>query len=72
MYEQRLRKRRSETDESIARRLATAREELNRIQEYQHVIVNDDLEVAVAEFQRLITDYAGELRRKAEGGIPSG
>jgi guanylate kinase len=72
LYEQRLRQRRSETDESIARRLATAREELARIQEYQHVIVNDDLEVAIAEFQHLLTGYVSELGNKAEAGKPSG
>jgi guanylate kinase len=48
-YEKRLRKRQSETDESIARRLETARRELERIGEYDHVIVNDDLETASRE-----------------------
>jgi guanylate kinase len=56
MYEERLRRRASETEESIARRMETARRELGLIGEYQHVIVNDDdrLESATAEFRGLI------------------
>jgi guanylate kinase len=52
-YEQRLKKR-GETPESIARRLATARRELERIDEFDHVIVNEDLDVAVAQVGKLI------------------
>jgi guanylate kinase len=48
-YEQRLRKRGTETEEQIARRLATAKRELERIHEFDHVVVNDDLESAVAQ-----------------------
>ncbi|HEY7424360.1 MAG TPA: guanylate kinase [Gemmataceae bacterium] len=48
-YEQRLRKRGTETKEQIARRLATAKCELERIHEFDHVVVNDDLETAVAQ-----------------------
>jgi guanylate kinase len=47
-YEQRLRKRGTESDEQIALRLATARRELERANEFDEVIVNDDLETAVA------------------------
>jgi guanylate kinase len=56
MYEQRLRKRGTETEASIARRLETARSELARKDEYQHVIVNDDLETAANEFLELIEE----------------
>jgi guanylate kinase len=52
-YERRLRKR-GEGADSIARRLATARRELERIGEFDHVIVNDDLEIAVAEVRKWI------------------
>ncbi len=52
-YERRLRKR-GEGAESIARRLATARRELERIKEFDHVIVNDDLDHAVAEVRKWI------------------
>lgn len=53
VYEQRLRNR-GEGPESIARRLATARRELERIQEFDRVIINDDLELAVAQVRGLI------------------
>jgi guanylate kinase len=66
MYEERLRIRASETAESIARRLETARRELARTCEYQHVIHNDDLERAVAEFRELLGRHL-EQRMKDEG-----
>lgn len=53
VYEQRLRKR-GESPQSIARRLATARRELERTQEFDHVILNEDLELAVAQVRTLI------------------
>jgi guanylate kinase len=52
-YEERLRKR-GETVESIARRLASAERELQRMNEFDHVVVNDDLESAVARVRDLI------------------
>jgi guanylate kinase len=55
-YEQRLRKRGSETQEKIARRLATARRELERVREFDWVVVNDDLESAVVRVRDLISE----------------
>jgi guanylate kinase len=52
-YEQRLKKR-GENPESIDRRLATARRELERIHEFDHVVINDDLQLAVAQVRKLI------------------
>ncbi len=52
-YEQRLRKR-GENPESIARRLATARRELERIHEFDHVVINEDLDLAVAQVRKFI------------------
>jgi guanylate kinase len=54
LFEARLRGRGTETEEVIQRRLATARVELERSGEYQHQVVNDDLETAVAEVRALI------------------
>jgi guanylate kinase len=54
MYEERIRSRHSETDATIARRLQTARKELERAGDYQHTIINDDLETAVSEFSELV------------------
>jgi guanylate kinase len=63
MYEQRLRGRGSESPESIARRLETARGELSRQNEYQHVIINDDLDHAVAEFRELISSHLQGMKK---------
>ncbi|MGL4549601.1 MAG: guanylate kinase [Gemmataceae bacterium] len=56
MYAERLRRRASETEGTIARRMETARRELGLIGEYQHVIVNDDdkLDDATARLRELI------------------
>jgi guanylate kinase len=54
MYEERLRKRHTEDETAIARRLATARSELDRAGEYDHQVMNVDLEQAVAEVRGLI------------------
>jgi guanylate kinase len=53
-YEQRLRKRHTESEEKIALRLANARHELERINEFDRVILNDDLDSAVAQVRDLI------------------
>jgi guanylate kinase len=53
-YERRLRSRGTEDEAAIARRLATAKRELERVEEYDHVIVNDDLATAVDTLRRLI------------------
>ena len=60
VYEQRLRKRHTEGEEAIARRLATARAELPRQREYDHVVVNDDLGTAVTRLRALIAKHFTE------------
>ncbi len=54
VYEERLRKRHTENEEMIVRRLATARRELERAGEYDHQVLNEDLDTAVAEVRGLI------------------
>ncbi len=49
--EKRLRGRNTEDEETILRRLAEARVELERSKKYDYVVVNDDLERAVAEIE---------------------
>jgi guanylate kinase len=56
MYERRLRQRGTESEEQIARRLATARRELQRIDEFDYVIVNDDLQAAVEQVRAKIAE----------------
>ena len=55
--ESRLRARGAEDEEAVARRLATALEEMAREGEYDVTIVNDDLDRAAAELRARIEDY---------------
>jgi len=57
--EHRLRGRRSDDEAVIQRRLAEAREEISHWREFQHLIVNDDFEVALAELAALVGGGAG-------------
>ena len=50
----RLRSRGSESEESFAMRMARAQHELSFREEYDRVVVNDDMEVAIAELQGII------------------
>lgn len=54
VLEERLRRRRSETEETMQRRLAGARIEMGRSGEYRHQVVNDDLDAAVANVKSII------------------
>lgn len=53
--ERRLRLRHTESEAELATRLATARREMEQQNEYDHVVVNDKLEVAVAMVRDLIS-----------------
>lgn len=52
---ERLTGRGTETPEAVERRLTTARTELDAQHEFQHIIVNDDVDRAVAELVSLLT-----------------
>jgi guanylate kinase len=52
--EHRLRGRGTETDEVIERRLAAAKQELTRVFRYQYVVLNDEVEQAVARLNTII------------------
>ena len=52
--EERLRKRHTETEEAIQKRLTNARAELARACEYQHQVINDDLESALASMRLIL------------------
>jgi guanylate kinase len=49
----------SDTPEQIERRLEVAREELAARDEFDYVVVNDDLDAAVAELTRLVATMFG-------------
>ncbi|OYW23968.1 MAG: guanylate kinase [Planctomycetales bacterium 12-60-4] len=55
--EQRLRARGTETEEVLQRRLAKVASELSFAPRYRHQVVNDDLEHAINEIQRILDSY---------------
>ena len=62
----RLRGRNSDTDEEIARRLETARREVTAVDEYDYVVVNDDVDRCVREIDAIMTaERARRQRRRA-------
>ena len=82
ILEQRLRNR-SEAEhmtaeDVIARRLAEARKELDRIREYRYALVNDNLDIAVSELraivltERALTERAFTERAQTERGTSDG
>lgn len=54
VLEERLRRRQSDEEEAIRKRLANAHDEINAIREYDYIIINDDLEDAVKKFTSII------------------
>lgn len=56
--ERRLRNRNTESEDSIRRRLQSAREELAKSRLYLHKVTNDTVEHAVAEICRLLLEHA--------------
>ncbi|MBI2083240.1 MAG: guanylate kinase [Deltaproteobacteria bacterium] len=60
ILEQRLKGRKSEKDESLRRRLTAAEEELKQQDQFDYVIINDDLDHAVAEVKRIIQERRAE------------
>jgi guanylate kinase len=59
--EPRLRARRQDSEAAIVRRLATARSEVSAVDEYDYVVVNDDLDRCVGEMCAIVT--AERMRR---------
>lgn len=64
----RLRRRQSETDESIKRRLRTALTELDAVGEYDYVVVNEDLAEATARVSAIIDAEAARIPRVTGAG----
>ena len=60
--EARLRGRGTDADDQIARRLATAHEELRAAEEFDYAVVNDDVERCIRQVQRIV---AAERRGEA-------
>jgi len=64
--EVRLRKRGTDSEETIARRLAVAREELAAQGEFEHVIENREVEEAVAQLEEVVRSRCPLLAQPAE------
>jgi guanylate kinase len=62
--EERMRKRGQDSEDTIARRLAAAREEMSHYHEFDYVIVNEVFDTAVADMCSIFT--ASRLRRDAQ------
>lgn len=54
VLEKRLRARKTETEADLQRRLEGARGELARAGEYDHIVINDDLETALADLRAVL------------------
>ncbi|WP_457606947.1 guanylate kinase [Nitratifractor sp.] len=63
--ERRLRHRSTDSEETIRKRLENAREELEALEEYDYLIVNDDLDAATEAFVALAR--TARLKRSREG-----
>lgn len=55
--ERRLRFRSTETEDKIAQRMAKARKELGAASEFDHVLINDDLDKAIAAAKSIVSDF---------------
>ena len=54
-YEKRLRSRKTETEAALQRRLEGAKREVARAADYDHEVINDDLEAAVAAVRAILS-----------------
>jgi guanylate kinase len=61
-YERRLRRRGTNSEQEIERRLAAARRELEMATHYNFQVVNDDLDRAVHDIQEILKDLGGKTR----------
>lgn len=60
--EKRLRGRGTETEESLNKRLANAREELKHFMDYDYCIINSELDKAIGHFKALIDSFRCKTR----------
>ena len=62
--DQRMRKRAQDSEDTIAKRLAAARDEMSHFGEFDYLIVNEDFETALDELAAIFK--ASRLRRSAQ------
>ncbi len=70
ILERRLRGRSGDDEAAIQRRLATARNEVSAMGEYDYVVINDDLDRCVTEMQGIITAERARRTRRAAAVAP--
>jgi guanylate kinase len=63
VLEERLRGRSKDTEAQIQRRLAVARSEVTAVNDYDYVVVNDDVESAVWRLRSIVEAERGRFRR---------
>jgi guanylate kinase len=63
VLEERLRGRSKDTEAEIQRRLAVARSEVSAVNDYDYVVVNDDVESAVGRLRSIVEAERGRFRR---------
>jgi guanylate kinase len=70
VLEKRLRKRSSEPESAMERRLATARREVSAVDTYDYVVVNDVLEKCVGELAGIVMAERARLARRRDAIQP--
>jgi guanylate kinase len=63
VLERRLRGRSKDTEEAMQIRLQVAREEVAAFTEYDYIVINDDVEVAVSRLQAIVVSERARLKR---------
>ncbi len=69
VLERRLRQRKTDSEEQVAVRLERARGEVAESRFYDHFVINDDLEDAVARMERIAIDERTTRERSEEAGL---
>ena len=57
VLEKRLRDRRTDSSEEVRERLVTATKEMSYSEDYDHIIINENLKAALAELEGIVTKY---------------
>jgi len=70
LLEQRLRLRNTESSEAIERRLERAEEEASAYAEYDYLLINEELETALARLKAIVEAERWRVARRGEGCVP--
>lgn len=66
----RLRSRNKDSDDAITRRLATASAEVDAVEEYDYVVINDDLDRCVADVEAIVKAERARLAQRRDAIAP--